>query len=252
MSSGRTGVKLKAPASGGCRGGAKVDPTIPISPTSQYDKLLSTLASNAVSIETKQRVMKRAVSTCPPVNLNVQGKEVPSLMDLGSMVTLVQEGYFEKNILPILKTSPGELSEAYSLFKLLAANNGVMLVSRYFKVDDNLLGFRVPKVGFLVVKDSNTLLEPQCSTQLPGVIGCNLICLGCKEFGKLHGFEYFKNFQHPSSVHPVVFSQFCTFFHQERLKDQAKSESQDTTNVSSSGISLEGKKKILLRNWLQL
>ena len=89
MSSGRTGVKLKAPASGGHRGGAKVNPTIPISPTSQYDELLSTLASNTVSMETKQRVMKRAVSTCPTVNLNVQGKEVPSLMDLGSMVTLV-------------------------------------------------------------------------------------------------------------------------------------------------------------------
>ena len=88
-SSGRTGVKLKAPAPGGCRGGAKVDPTIPISPTSQYNKLLSTLASNTVSMETKQRVMKKAVSTCPTVNLNVQGKEVPSLMDSGSMVTLV-------------------------------------------------------------------------------------------------------------------------------------------------------------------
>ena len=41
---------------------------------------------------------------CPTVNLNVQGKEVPSLMDLGLMVTLVQEGYFKKNILPVLKT----------------------------------------------------------------------------------------------------------------------------------------------------
>ena len=141
-------------------------------------------------METKQRVMKRAVSTCPIVNLNIQGKEVPPLMDLGSIVTLVQEGYFEKNILPILKTSPGELSEAHLLFKLSAANNWVMPVSRYFKADVNLLGFRVPKVGFLVVKDPNTLLEPQHSTQLPGVIGCNLICLGCEEFGKLQGIGY--------------------------------------------------------------
>ena len=89
-SSGRMGVKLKAPAPGGHRGGgAKVDPTILISSTSQYDELLSTLASNAISMETKQRVMERAVSMCPTVNLNVQGKEVPSLMDSGSMVTLV-------------------------------------------------------------------------------------------------------------------------------------------------------------------
>ena len=117
-----------------------------------------------------------------------------------------------------------------------------MPVSRYFEADINLLGFRVPKVGFLVVKDPNTLLEPQHSTQLPGVIGCTLIHLGCEEFGKLHGFECFENFQCPPSVHPVVFFQFCTFFHQERLKTQAKPEGQDAMNVSSSGISLEGKK----------
>ena len=118
-----------------------------------------------------------------------------------------------------------------------------MPVSRYFEADINLLGFRLPKVGFLVVKDPNTLLEPQCSTQLPGIIGCNLICLGCEEFGKLHGFKCFENFQCPPSVHPVVFSQFCTFFHQERMKAQAKPEGQDVVNVSSSGISVEGKKK---------
>ena len=162
-------------------------------------------------METKQRIMKRAVSTCPTVNINVQGKEVPSLMDSGSMVTLVQEGYFKKNILPVLKTLLGELSKAHSLFKLLAANNGVMPVSRYFEADINLLGFRVPKVGFLVVKDPNTLLEPQHSTQLPGIIGCNLICLLCEEFGRLHGFKCFKNFQCPPSVHPVVFSHFLYF-----------------------------------------
>ena len=63
LSTSRTGVKLK--------GGVKVAPTIPISPTLQYDELLITLASNTVSMETKQRVMKRAVSTCPSVNLNV-------------------------------------------------------------------------------------------------------------------------------------------------------------------------------------
>ena len=83
------GSQTKSSCSWGSQGGAKVDPTIPISPTLQYDELLSTLASNAISMETKQRVMERAVSTCPTVNLNVQGKEVPSLMDSGSMVTLI-------------------------------------------------------------------------------------------------------------------------------------------------------------------
>ena len=58
-----------------------------------------------------------------------------------------------------------------------------MPVSKYFEADVTLLGFRIPQVGFLVVKDPNVLLEPQYSTQLPGVIGCNLIWLGCEEFG---------------------------------------------------------------------
>ena len=55
-----------------------------------------------MSLKTKQRVMQRAASNCPSVTLDVQGKGVPSLMDSGSMVTLIWEGYFEKNILPFL------------------------------------------------------------------------------------------------------------------------------------------------------
>ena len=55
------------------------------------------------------------------------------------------------------------------------ANNGIMPVSQYFKADINLLGFTVPKVGFLVVKDPNSLLTPPYTTQLPGVVECNHI-----------------------------------------------------------------------------
>ena len=64
------------------------------------------------------------------------------------------------------------------MFWLSAANNEVMPVLKYFEADMTLLGFRIPWVQFLVVKDPNVLLEPQYSTQLPGVIGCNLIRLG--------------------------------------------------------------------------
>ena len=109
----REGLKLKAPTSGGHRGGAKVDPTVPSSPNSQFDDMFHTLPSNAISLETKQRVIQRAISNCSMVTLNIQGKEVPSLLDSGSMVTLIREVYFEKNILPLLKTSPGELTKAH-------------------------------------------------------------------------------------------------------------------------------------------
>ena len=183
------------------------------------------------------------MSSCPKVTLNVQGKGVPSLLDSGSMVTLIQEGYFEKNILPLLKASSGELSEAHSLFKLSAANNSAMLVSKYFEADIEILGFPVPRVSFLMVKDPNTLLEPQHSTQLPGVIGCNLIRLGCEEFGRTYGFEPLKNFQCLSKVHPIVSTQFCSYYHQQKLQNQTEPSSTNINaspvNVSTSGINSE-------------
>ena len=52
-----------------------------------------------------------------------------------------------------------------------------------YNTDVNLLGFTIPRVGFLVIKDPNSLLTPPYTTQLPGVVGCNLTWLGCEEFG---------------------------------------------------------------------
>ena len=121
----------------------------------KYNTLLQTLSNCSISAESKQQIMQRAVSNCP-VTLQLLGIELPSLLNSGSMVTLIREGFFMKYILPKLQNSQ-ELSQAHSLFRLSVANNGIM---RYFKADINLLGFTVPKVGFLVVKDPNCLLTP--------------------------------------------------------------------------------------------
>ena len=110
------------------------------------------------------------------------------------MVTLIHEAYFNKHILPLLHGSVEELAEAHLLFCLSAANNQDMPVLKYFKADVSILGFCIPSVGFLVVKDPNTVLEPQYSTQMPRVIGCNLIQLGYEEFGKVYAFEAFETF----------------------------------------------------------
>ena len=94
------------------------------------------------------------------------GLKVPSLLDSGSMVMLICEAYFNKYILPLLCGSADELAEAHSLFRLSAANNQDMPVLKYFEADVSILGFRIPSVAFLVVKDPNTVLEPQYSTQM--------------------------------------------------------------------------------------
>ena len=121
------------------------------------------------------------------------------------MVTLVHKGYFLKNILPLLQVSAGKLTEAHSLFGLSTPNNEVMQVSKYFEADVTILGFKIPPVGFLVVKDPNALLEPQHSTQLLGVIGYNLIQLGCEEFERVQWFDAFRGILLPSKCSPCSF-----------------------------------------------
>ena len=141
----------------------------------------------------KQKLIKRAVSQCPVIPMDLFGQDEPSLLDSGSMVTLIREGYFTKHIQPLLKKSSSKMAEAHSLFQLSAANNEIMPVSKYFEADISILGFRIPRVGFLVVKDPNVLLESQHNTQLPGVIGCNLIWLGCEELSGLLGAKLLRN-----------------------------------------------------------
>ena len=77
---------------------------------------IQTLLSNAISFETKQHVMQRAVSQCPAVPIDLLGQEVPSLRDSGSMVTLICKGYFTKNILPWLQSQAGDLTKAHLWF----------------------------------------------------------------------------------------------------------------------------------------
>ena len=178
--------------------------------------------------------------------MDLLGWQVPSLLDSGSMVTLIREGYFVKHIQPLLNKSSSKMAEAHSLFRLSAANNEIMPVSKYFEANVTLMGFQIPWVGFLVVKDLNVLLEPQHNTQLPGVIGYNLIRLGCEEFGRSFGFEAFEEFCCLESVHPVVFSQLCSHYHQSKLLDgPSTSVSNNTINVSSSRTSsCEVKEKV--------
>ena len=204
---------MKTPASQGygCRGAGKVDPQSTSIPAAKFEEILRMLTNNVVSFETKQHVLNRAVSQCLSISIEILGQQIPSLLDSGSMVMLIHKGYFIKNILPLLKKSAGDLTEAHLLFQLLAANNGLMPVSRYFEANVTLLSFTILHVGFLMVKDLNTLLEPQYSTQLLGVIRCTLTQLGCEEFGRVHGFQAFEEFHCPVDIHPVVFAQMCSF-----------------------------------------
>ena len=209
-------------------GRVKIHPLSSSIPAAKFEEIFQTLTNHVVSFQTKQQVLNRAVSQCPSITIDILGQKIPSLLDSGSMVTLIHEGYFLKNILPLLKRSAGDLTEAHSLFQLSAANNEVMHFSRYFEADVSLLGFTIPHV-VKVVKDLNTLVEPQHSAQLPGVIRCNLIHLGCEEFGRVYGFKKFEEFHFPSNIHLVDFAQMCSFYHQGKLLESTKTQAASQT-----------------------
>ena len=84
-----------------------------------------------------------------------------------------------------------------------------------------------------MVKDLNTVLEPQYSTQMPGVIGCNLIQLGYEEFGKVFRFEAFETFTCPKEVHPLIFDQMCTLYHQGKDQVQPNSHTSNSSQINS-------------------
>ena len=48
------------------------------------------------SMQTQFGIMKRAVAKCPSIELKVMGESVPSLLDSGSMVSLMRQDHFNR------------------------------------------------------------------------------------------------------------------------------------------------------------
>ena len=175
--------------------------------------LLKKISSQQVSAQVKIDIMQRAVATCPKINMGCGRKVIPSLLDSGSQVTLIRQSFFKQEILPHIKPSDGEKANAHQLFQLTAANNGKLPISMYVELDLNFLGIVVPKVGVLVTQEPNELLESCHKTKLPGMVGWNLIKLAYQVFVKNYGILCLDNFDCPTGVSPLLFSQLCVYHH---------------------------------------
>ena len=71
----------------------------------------------------------------------------------------------------------------------------------------------MPKVGVLITQEHNELLDTCHRTKLPGVIGWNLIKLAYEVFVQKYGVSFLENFDCPTGVSPLLFSQLCVFHH---------------------------------------
>ena len=175
--------------------------------------LMEKIFSQQVSAQVKIEVMQRAMATCPKINMGCGRKKIPSLLDSGSQVTLIHQSFFEQEILPHIKPSDGEKANAHQLFQLTAANDGKLPVSMYVELDLNFLGIVAPKVGVLITQEPNELLETCHKTKLPGMVGWNFIKLAFEVFVKNYGILCLDNFDCPTGVSQLLFSQLCVYHH---------------------------------------
>ena len=94
----------------------------------------------SISAENKTEIMQCAVAKCPKVCISAYGIEIPFLLDSGSKVTLLQQSYFNKHILPNIKLATGEKGDSHNLFKLTVANDGQMPIKTYTELDHPFFG----------------------------------------------------------------------------------------------------------------
>ena len=161
-------------------------------------------AIQAEALQVKCEIMRQAVASSPKVNLKCMGKRLASLLDSGSMVSLVQLSYFDQNIKPKLSPARGPEANLHNLFDHKIANGGDIPITKYFEMDVAFPGLRVPKVGFLVVEDPNDPLQIKKKAKLPGIIGWNLIKLAYQEFINKYPVKVFNIFQCPQNIGPIV------------------------------------------------
>ena len=125
------------------------------------DNVISGPPTSTNSLQTQFKIIKRSVAKCPKVNVTIMGENMPSLLDSSSMVSLMPQTYFNRYFRPQLGSAEGAVAEAHNLFDLKSANGGGIPLSRYVGLDDEFLGLKLPKVGFLITQNPNEVLDPK-------------------------------------------------------------------------------------------
>ena len=201
----------------------------------------------AEALQVKFKIMKQVVASSPKINLKCMGRKMALLLDSGSMVSLVQQSYFDWNIKQKLGPARGPEATFHNLFNLKGANRGDIPVQRYFDMDVAFLGLRVPKVGIPVVKDPSELLESKRKTKLPGIIRWNLIKLVYQEFVKKYPIEVFSSLQHPQNVDPLLFSQLYVYYYTD-IRPAVGNEIIEDDCVHTESIAIRLNEEVVYKN----
>ena len=102
------------------------------------------------------------------VTAEVNGVEVPCLLDSMSQVSTVTESFFEKHL-------KQPLEDISSWFKITAANGTEIPCVGLFETSVKVSGVLYNNVSFLVVKDPECPFSKKRKEDVSGVIGANLL-----------------------------------------------------------------------------
>ena len=175
--------------------------------------------------------MEQAVAPCPEIFMNVKGKQVRSLLDSGSVCTLMNESFFKEHIEHRLKQPSGAFVNSHNLFYLKGVEEGHVPLERHFEVDVEVGGQTVHRVGILVKKDKIPLIDSKGrKAKTPALLGSNLIHLALKEFCEIHGEDSVRLFECPLGISPLWFSTLCLYYYAHFFKK---------TGVGASSVSAD-------------
>ncbi|XP_042338496.1 uncharacterized protein LOC121939556, partial [Plectropomus leopardus] len=124
------------------------------------------------------------------------GVTVPCLIDTGSMVSTVTEGFFQQYFEPWGQ----EKLQTCHWLQLRAANGLAIPYIGYLELDIKLCDKLVPRCGVLVVKDP----PGGMSSQVPGVLGMNIIRRCYRELFGQHGLALFDLPSVSKAPEPIV------------------------------------------------
>ena len=123
-------------------------------------------------------------STCPHTDVVMGGVTVPCLVNTGSMVSTVREGFFRQHF----ETWDQEKLKSCHWLQLQAANGLPIPYLGYLELKVELCGRTLPGCGLLVVKDP----PADASLPAPGVLGMNILRRCYSTLFGQHGSALFK------------------------------------------------------------
>ena len=196
-------------------------------PKSKYTKedidcLFQTVNSNTISDEDKINILEQAVAPCPETKITFKDKNLNSLLDSRSMVTLMIQSYFEEHLWNSISDNTPGSAEAHQLFNLKGAGENQIPLTKYFSCDISIGGMTIPEVGILVKTDRQLTTSKGVKTRLPVIVGCNLFRLATFKFIHDYGEEVLKLFECPQHVDPLFFSCILLYYYSEENRRNAK------------------------------